>query len=169
MSILHHANGRPNVAKPVKTYLKTLKWEVLSHMPYSPDIAPSDWHLYRSMTHGLFGKRFTSYKDTRKWVDSWRVSKNESIFRRSIHVLLERWEKVMASDGQYFEWLDTKCTQFNDIYNELIFYSLLYAEPSETWEIYPILFPYFCDIIFHVSRKKYFMCFWRVNSSFRYS
>ncbi|KAG5324809.1 MOS1T transposase, partial [Pseudoatta argentina] len=41
-----HDNARPHVAKPVKTYLETLKWEVLPHPPYSPDIAPSDFHLF---------------------------------------------------------------------------------------------------------------------------
>ncbi|GBM37090.1 Mariner Mos1 transposase [Araneus ventricosus] len=47
--ILQHDNARPHVAKPVKTYLETLKWEVLPHPPYSPDIAPSDYNLFRSM------------------------------------------------------------------------------------------------------------------------
>ncbi|KAG5321354.1 MOS1T transposase, partial [Pseudoatta argentina] len=45
-AILLHDNARPHVAKPVKTYLKTHKWEVLPHPPYSPDIAPSDYHLF---------------------------------------------------------------------------------------------------------------------------
>ncbi|KAG5320966.1 MOS1T transposase, partial [Pseudoatta argentina] len=44
--IFLHDNARPHVAKPVKTYLETLKWEVLPHPPYSPDIAPSDFHLF---------------------------------------------------------------------------------------------------------------------------
>ncbi|KAG5320195.1 MOS1T transposase, partial [Pseudoatta argentina] len=44
--ILLHDNARPHVAKPVKTYLETLKWKVLPHPPYSPDIAPSDFHLF---------------------------------------------------------------------------------------------------------------------------
>ncbi|KAG5319672.1 MOS1T transposase, partial [Pseudoatta argentina] len=44
--ILLHDNARPHVAKPVKTYLETLKWEALPHPPYSPDIAPSDFHLF---------------------------------------------------------------------------------------------------------------------------
>ncbi|KAG5313010.1 MOS1T transposase, partial [Pseudoatta argentina] len=46
--ILLHDNARPHVAKPVKTYLETLKWDVLPHPPYSPDIAPSDFHLFKS-------------------------------------------------------------------------------------------------------------------------
>ena len=64
--ILQHNNARSHVAKPVKTYLETLKWEILSHPPYFPDIAPSDYHLFRSMTHGLSEKRFTSYEDCKK-------------------------------------------------------------------------------------------------------
>ena len=49
--ILLHDNARPHVAAPVKTYLETLNWEVLSHPPYSPDIAPSDFYIFRSGWH----------------------------------------------------------------------------------------------------------------------
>ncbi|KAG5319404.1 MOS1T transposase, partial [Pseudoatta argentina] len=101
--ILLHDNARPHVAKPIKTYLETLKCEVLPHPPYSPDIAPSDFHLFRSMAHGLADRRFHSYKEAQKWIDSWIASKDMSFFRRGIHVLPERWEKVVSSDGQYFK------------------------------------------------------------------
>jgi len=37
------------VAKVVKKYLETLKWDVLLHSAYSPDIAPSDYWLFRRM------------------------------------------------------------------------------------------------------------------------
>ncbi|KAG5319748.1 MOS1T transposase, partial [Pseudoatta argentina] len=101
--ILLHDNARPHVAKPGKTYLETLKWEVLPHPLYSPDIAPSDFHLFRSMAHGLADRRFHSYEEAQKWIDSWIASKDMSFFRRGIHVLPERWEKVVSSDGQYFK------------------------------------------------------------------
>ncbi|GBP34661.1 Mariner Mos1 transposase [Eumeta japonica] len=52
-------------AVPVKKYLKTLDCEVLPHPPYSPDIASSDYHLFRSMAHALSEQRFTSYEDTK--------------------------------------------------------------------------------------------------------
>jgi len=46
---------------------------------------------------------FTSYEDTKNCIDDWIASKNEAFFRRGIHMLSERWEKVVASDGHYFE------------------------------------------------------------------
>ncbi|EFN75606.1 hypothetical protein EAI_04573, partial [Harpegnathos saltator] len=63
--ILQHDNARPHVAKVVKTYLETLKWEVLPHPPYSPDVDPSDYHLFRSMAHGLVDQYFRSYEEVR--------------------------------------------------------------------------------------------------------
>jgi len=101
--ILLHDNAQPHVAAPVKTYLETLKWEVLSHPPYSPDIASSDHHLFRSMTHGLSEQHFTSYEDIKNCINDWIASKDEACFRRGIHMLSKRWEKVVASDGHYFE------------------------------------------------------------------
>ena len=101
--ILQHDNARSHVAKVVKTYLETLKWEVLPHPPYSPDVAPSDYHLFRSMAHGLADQHFRSYEEVKNWIDSWIASKDDQFFRRGIRTLPERWEKVVASDGQYFE------------------------------------------------------------------
>ena len=98
--ILQHDNARPHVAKSVKTYLETLKWEVLSHPPYSPDIAPSEYYLFRSMAHGLADQQFDSYEDIEKWLDSWIASKNEHFYRNSIRALPERWTKVVANDEQ---------------------------------------------------------------------
>ena len=44
--ILQHDNAWPHVAKPVKTYLETLKWEVLPHPLYSLDITPSAYDTW---------------------------------------------------------------------------------------------------------------------------
>ena len=38
-----------------------------------------------------------------KWLDSWIASKDEHFYRNGIRALLERWAKVVANDGQYFE------------------------------------------------------------------
>ncbi|EGI62127.1 Mariner Mos1 transposase, partial [Acromyrmex echinatior] len=97
--ILLHDNARPRVTKLVKEMLEALRWEVLPHAAYSPDYAPSDYHLFQSMAHALAEEHFNSYEDVEKWVSEWIASKNESFFRRGIRLLLERWEKVIANDG----------------------------------------------------------------------
>ena len=58
---------------------ETLKWEVLPHPPYSPDIVLSDYYLFRSMPHGLANQQFHSYEDIEKWLDLWIASKDEHI------------------------------------------------------------------------------------------
>lgn len=95
--------NRPHFTKVVKKYLETLKWEVLPHTPYSPDVPPSDFHLFRSMAHGLADQRFQYFEELEKRIASWIASKEVSFFRAGIRKLPERWEKVVASEGQYFE------------------------------------------------------------------
>lgn len=102
--ILQHDNARPHVAKPVKTYLETLKWEVLPHPPYSPDLAPSDYYLFRSMQHGLTDQHFRNYDEVKKWIDEWIADKPIEFFTKGIRELPDKWEKCVASDGQYFEY-----------------------------------------------------------------
>jgi len=88
--ILLHDNARFQVAKVVKKYLKTLKWDVLLHPTYSPDIAPSDYWLFRRMQHDLANYRFTSFAEIENWLQNWIVFKDESFFRDGIRKLLER-------------------------------------------------------------------------------
>ncbi|GFU14275.1 histone-lysine N-methyltransferase SETMAR [Trichonephila clavipes] len=55
---LLHDNARPHTALVTKALLKQFKWEVLYHLPYSLDLAPSNFHLFRYLKLHLGGKSF---------------------------------------------------------------------------------------------------------------
>ena len=101
--IFLYDNAPSHTSVLVRNYLEALNWEVLPHAPYSPDLAPSDYHLFASMGHALNDQHFNSYEDIQKWLDEWFVSKGREFFWRGIHKLPERWEKCVASEGRYFE------------------------------------------------------------------
>jgi len=46
----------------------------------------------------------TSFEDIKEWFDDWIVSKEPKFFYHGIHLLAKKWEKVVASKGQDFEF-----------------------------------------------------------------
>ena len=110
--IFLHDNAPSHMSTMVQNYLETLHSTGKYPIPYSPDLASSDYHLFSSMVHALAEQHFDSYEDVRKWLDEF-VSKDEEFFWRGIHKLPERWEKCIVSEGKYFEicfcFLGKKC------------------------------------------------------------
>ena len=51
--ILQQDDASSHTAKDARGTIPALGWELLSHPPYSPDLAPSDYHLFSSMSHAL--------------------------------------------------------------------------------------------------------------------
>jgi hypothetical protein len=84
------------------TLLK-LKWEVLPHPPYSPDVAPSYFNLFGPMKRGLGGKRFRNNDEVIAAVQSWVHKQPQTFFETVIKKLPERWHKCMAVNGVYIE------------------------------------------------------------------
>jgi len=66
-----------------------LGWELLPHAANSPDMAPSDYHLFQSLQHHLADTHFVTLAKIRKCIDDFIASRN----------LLERWQKVMQTEN----------------------------------------------------------------------
>ncbi|GFX39062.1 mariner Mos1 transposase [Trichonephila clavipes] len=73
-------NASSHSAKPTKDIVTALEWEPLAHAAYSPDLAPSDYHLFVSLGHALADQRFTSYETVKSWLGDWLASKDRSFF-----------------------------------------------------------------------------------------
>ncbi|UYV74144.1 hypothetical protein LAZ67_11002237 [Cordylochernes scorpioides] len=101
--ILQHDNAPAHNATVVKNTIKDLGWELLPHPPYSPDLAPSDYHLFTSLGHALKNQEFSNSDILRKWLVDWFDSKGIEFFRQGIRKLPERWSECIANQGNYFE------------------------------------------------------------------
>ncbi|XP_029637489.1 histone-lysine N-methyltransferase SETMAR-like [Octopus sinensis] len=55
--ILQHDNGWQHSSKQTQEKIRLLERKVLSHPSYASDLAPMDFHLFRSLKHDIRGKR----------------------------------------------------------------------------------------------------------------
>ncbi|XP_017795708.1 PREDICTED: histone-lysine N-methyltransferase SETMAR-like [Habropoda laboriosa] len=99
--VFHQDNARPHTSLVTRQKLLQLEWDVLQHPPYSPDLAPSDYYLFRSLQNFLDGKTFTSNEDVKNHLNQFFASKDQNFYERGIMLLPERWQKVLDQNGQY--------------------------------------------------------------------
>ncbi|GFV92182.1 histone-lysine N-methyltransferase SETMAR [Trichonephila clavipes] len=83
--------------------IQRLIWETLCHPPYSPDVAPSDYHLFHSLDNHLRGESFTNEADVLHALTDFFASHTLEFYRKGIEQLDTRWQKVLGADGDYFE------------------------------------------------------------------
>jgi [histone H3]-lysine36 N-dimethyltransferase SETMAR len=74
-----------------------LGWASLLHPAYSLDIAPSDYHLFRSMEHYFKDKTFQSKSGVKSAIAAIFNSKLAEVFKKGIFDLNERWQKVTTN------------------------------------------------------------------------
>ena len=98
--VFHHDNARLHILRQMLHKLNSLKFDVLIHPPYSPDISPSDYHLFRSLQNHLNGEK-TDSLDALKNVSSFFESKPRSFYDRGIHMLPECWKQIVENDEEY--------------------------------------------------------------------
>lgn len=99
--IYHHDNARIHTAETVKKTLRELNYQLMPHPPYSPDIAPCDYHLFRGLKTFLRGKKFDNLEQIENVLNQYFMSKNRSFYNRGIRKLVKRWEEVVESNGEY--------------------------------------------------------------------
>jgi histone-lysine N-methyltransferase SETMAR len=97
----HHDNARPHTARTTKELLNSYSWKVLPQPPYSPDIAPSDFHLFLSLQNALNGQTFPNQNELEEFLDNFFESKPASFYRDGIYKLPGLWEKIAAKSGEY--------------------------------------------------------------------
>jgi len=99
--LLLHENARSHTARATIDALETLKSEVLSHPPYSSNLAPSDIHFFPHLKRDCMGTHFTSDHEVKQAVTSWIKQKTPEFFTDGMCKLVLCWEKCIEWQGDY--------------------------------------------------------------------
>jgi len=101
--LLLHDNVRPHSANQTTVTLRSFKWEVLQHPPYSPDLAPSDFQLSGPLKHHLSGERFPDGDAVERAVRAWFRQQPKEFYAAGFQGLVKRWDKCLNLYGDYVE------------------------------------------------------------------
>lgn len=80
-----------------------LKFELLPHPPYSPDLAPSDFHLFPNLKKWLAGRKFSTNTEVINAVDGFFADLDKDFYKNGISALENRWTKCVDRNGDYVE------------------------------------------------------------------
>lgn len=101
--VFHHDNARPHTSLQTRQKLLEFGWDVLPHPPYSPDIAPSDYYLFRSLQNSLNGMSFDSLGRLKNYLDDFFGEKTQDFYERGIMKLPKRWKNIVEQNGAYIK------------------------------------------------------------------
>uniref|UniRef100_A0A914DGL5 Transposase n=1 Tax=Acrobeloides nanus TaxID=290746 RepID=A0A914DGL5_9BILA len=95
-------NAKPHRSRRSTHHVKEmLGWEVLDHPPYSPDVAPSDYHIFLSLKNFMRGRQFKNRDQVEASLREYFEFKEPEFYARGIRKLPKRWLTVHYNRGEY--------------------------------------------------------------------
>jgi transposase len=84
--VLLHDNAWPHTAAQTQALITSFGWEQINHThpPHSPDLAPSDFHLFLHLKKFLAGQRFDNDEDVKRAVQKWLSSQAATFYDEGI-------------------------------------------------------------------------------------
>jgi len=84
-----------------ETWCHFFQWEVLHHPPYSPDLSPCNFHVFRPLKKALKGRPFTDNDEVRETIEEWFCTQPKTFFADGIHRLVGQWDTCFNQQGDY--------------------------------------------------------------------
>jgi len=100
--VLHHDNAPAHSSFLVRNFLAKNEMTVVPQPPYSPDLVPADFFLFPELKSTLKGRRFNTFDEIQKNSTKEFAILKEA-FQKTIRSWQKRWERCVASEGNYFE------------------------------------------------------------------
>jgi hypothetical protein len=101
--LLLHENANHHTAAHTVDKLRALKFGVLKHPPYSPELAPSNFRLFGPLKEHLRGQKFADGNEVMEAVQSSLKVTPYNFFLEGIRKLMDRWTKCVAKQGDCME------------------------------------------------------------------
>jgi len=101
--VLLHDNARVHVSRQTTAKLEEFGWDIFGHPPYSPDLAPSDYHMFPALKKHLGGQKFSSDEEVEEAVNKWLKEAAGEWYNAGIKKLVDRMKKVIERQGDYVE------------------------------------------------------------------
>jgi hypothetical protein len=79
------------------------QWEVLERPPYSPNLAPSDFHLFGPLKYHLSAEHFPNDEAVEREVTTWFRQHPKVFYAAGFQELVKRWDKCINVQGDYVE------------------------------------------------------------------
>jgi hypothetical protein len=99
--VLLYGNARPHTGARTRALLDHFNWEMYDHPPYSPDPAPSYYHLLTYLKNCLGSQRFNNNEELMEGVKTWLSSQATDFFDTGIQELIPRLDKCLNYGGAY--------------------------------------------------------------------
>ena len=103
--LLLHDNAPVHKSRVAQAAIHECKFEQLNHLPYSPDLAPSDYYLFRNLKSHLHGTRFRDDDELKAATEAWFEDQIDDLYFKGIDCLKEKWAKCIEVPikGDYIE------------------------------------------------------------------
>jgi hypothetical protein len=101
--VLLHVNAHSHTAARTQALLQHFKLELFDHLPYSPDLVLSDYHLFTYLRNWLGSQHLNNNEELMEGVETWLSSQEADFFDTSIQKLIPRYDKCLNSGGDYIE------------------------------------------------------------------
>jgi len=102
--LLLNDNAPVHMSAKSQAAIQQCGFQQLNHPHYSPDLAPSDYFLFRVMKTFLRVKRFSSDEEVKEAVTTWfKEQSKDFFFSRGIKSLQQKWAKCIELLGDYIE------------------------------------------------------------------
>ena len=89
--LIQHDNASPHTSLRTQEAIAKFGWTVLPYPPYSPDLAPSDFHLIGPLEDALNGTRLEDDESVINAVRTWQREKETCWYREGMHALVLHW------------------------------------------------------------------------------